>query len=160
MRYLNKTFLLKRGILLGEKSYTYRTKSLLFKKLYSNFIFDSNQSSFYLKKALKIVSDIIRIRGTILIYSRNLSINDFNLINISKINSRIIFISHKWVPGTINNFLTRSQLKIELIPDLVIVLNKSIIENTIVLGEASCLSIPCILLISSFFKFDLLSYPI
>jgi ribosomal protein S2 len=158
MRILNKNYLLNNGVFIGEKNYNYRTKSIIFKKLYSNFVFDFYHSLFFLKKALKLIVDIVRNRGVILIYCKNES-NPF-LKKLSSFNKRFIIIKDTWIAGSLSNYKTKNLNSITKLPDLVIVLNKSNVENSIILGEASCLSIPSIVFLSSNSNIDLISYPV
>lgn len=157
MRALSKLYLLNKGVFLGDVYYNYKTKSVITSKIHSNYIFDFNQSIFYLRKSLKLVSDIIKNRGTVLIYSNNKE-NTYN--NIYTKNSRIFFINDTWVTGSLSNYKTKNKLAINRIPDLVISISTSTLENSNILHEASSLAIPSIVLISSNFQFDVLTYPI
>jgi ribosomal protein S2 len=161
MRLLNKLYLLNKGVFIGDKYYNYKTKSIISKKLYSNFIFDFNQSLFFLKKSLKLVSDLVKNRGTIVLYSSKLHNSKLALPTSNfYIKSNIIFITDFWITGSLSNYKTNNKLLVKKIPNLIISISSSNLENSNILHEASSLAIPVIVLVSSNFQFDLITYPI
>ena len=159
MKILNKFYLLNRGVLLGDKNYNYKIKSLLLRKLYSNYIYNYEQSLFFIKKVVKLIIENSKNRNNILIYSPNNS----NLKQISELNKNIIFINETWIPGSLSNFRQYkkyNKINIKKIPDLVILLSDSSSENLDILEEASFFSIPVISMFPNNQKFDNLYYPI
>ena len=159
MKILNKFYLLNRGVLLGDKNYNYKIKSLLLRKLYSNYIYNYEQSLFFIKKVVKLVIENSRNRSNILIYSPGNS----NLKKILQFNKNIIFINDAWIPGSLSNFKQYkkyNKINIKTIPDLVILLSDSYSENLDILEEASLFSIPVISMLPDNRKFDNLHYPI
>lgn len=159
MKILNKFYLLNRGILLGDKNYNYKIKSLLLRKLYSNYIYNYEQSFFFIKKVIKLIIESSKNRSNILIYSSNNS----KLKQLSYLNKNITFIDDSWVPGSLSNFRQYkryNKINIKKVPDLVILLSNSYSENLDILEEASFFSIPVISIFPNNRKFDNLYYPI
>ncbi len=159
MKILNKFYLLKRGILLGDENYNYKVKSLLLRKLYSNYIYNYEQSFFFIKKVVRLIIENSKNRNNILIYSSDNS----GLKQISDLNKNIIFINESWIPGSLSNFRQYkryNKINIKKVPDLVILLSNSYSENLDILEEASYFSIPVISIFPNNKKFDNLYYPV
>lgn len=158
MKILNKFYLLNKGVLIGDKNYNYKVKSLLLRKLYSNYIYDYDQSLFFIKKVIKMIITNSKNRNNILIYSPSNS----RFKRFSNLNKNIIFVTNSWVPGSLSNFRQYkkfNKINIKKIPDLVILLGNSNLENLDILEEASSFSIPVISMIPNNLKFDNLYYP-
>jgi ribosomal protein S2 len=64
------------------------------------------------------------------------------------------------VTGSLSNYKVKKSYPINKLPSLVIIINNTVTETLNILNEASVLSIPAIVLVSSDFKFDLITYPI
>jgi ribosomal protein S2 len=159
MKTLNKYYLLNKGILLGDKNYNYKIKSLLSRKLYSNYIYNYEQSFFFITKVIKLIIESSKNRNNILIYSSD---NDNKLKKISSLNKNIVCITERWIPGSLSNFRQckkYSKINIKTVPNLVILLSKSYSENLDILEEASNFSIPVITMFPNNLKFDNLYYP-
>jgi ribosomal protein S2 len=159
MKILNKFFLLNRGVLIGDKNYNYKIKSLLLRKLYSNYVYDCSQGLFFIKKVVKLIIESSKDRNNILIYSPENS----DLHHALGFDKNIVFIKDAWVPGSLSNFKQYKRyntIDIKVTPDLVIILSNSHLEGLYVLEEASFLSIPVISLLPDNQKFDNLYYPI
>lgn len=160
MKILNKFYLLNRGVLLGDKNYNYKIKSLLLRKLYSNYIYNYEQSFFFIKKVMKLIIESSKNRSNILIYS---SENSSKLKQISYLNKNITYINESWVPGSLSNFRQYkkyNKINIKKVPDLVILLSNSYSESLDILEEASFFSIPVISMFPNNQKFDNLYYPV
>lgn len=158
MKNLNKFYLLKRGILLGDQNYNYKIKSLLLQKLYSNYIYNYDQGFFFIKKAIELIVENSKNRNIILIYTpvKVLLKSSFSFKNI-------IFISDNWIPGSLSNLKTYKKyntININKLPNLIILLNTSHLDNLDILVEASSFSIPVIMMLPNNLKFDNLYYPI
>ncbi len=163
MKTLNKFYLLSKNILTGEKYYNYKTKSLILNKMNSHFIFDTDQNIFFLKKALKLTSDTVKNRNKILFYFPVLAYYSYNLEILKKIlknNKNVYLTTERWVTGSLSNYKVKKSYPINKLPSLVIIINNTVTETLNILNEASVLSIPAIVLVSSDFKFDLITYPI
>lgn len=159
MKILNRLYFLNKGILVGDKNYNYKIKSLVAQKLYSNYIYNFDQCIFFLKKAINLTIENSKNHNLILIY---LPLN-IDLKKIFLLNKNLIIIFDKWVPGSLSNFKAYKKynnININKIPDLVILLGNSFLDNLDILDEASSFSVPVITVLPNNIKFDNLHYPI
>ena len=108
---------------------------------------------------MKLIIENSKNRNTIFIYAPI----SFKFKQISNLNKNIIFISEDWIPGSLSNFKAYrkySKININKVPDLVIILSNSYLNNLDVLEEASSFGIPVITIFPNNLKFDNLYYPI
>ena len=164
MKIINKIYITNKCICLGNEKYNYKIKSLFFKKLYSNFIYDYEQSFFFIKKSIQLIVDNLKSRNVILIYSKNnFLFKPFLKLNTMLNINNILYFGENWVPGTLSNFKQfrkYTTFRILKFPALVISLSGEDIENLDVLKEASHLSIPVVTFFSGELPQDNLAYPI
>lgn len=160
MKVLNKFYLLNKGILVGDKNYNYKVKSLLSRKLYSNYIYNYEQSFFFITKVIRLIIDNSTNRGNVLIYS---SVYSYKLERVLFNNKNINLITGNWVPGSLSNFKQYkkyNKINILKIPNLIILLGNSHLDNLDILEEASHFLIPVIMMFPNNLKFDNLYYPL
>ena len=160
MKILNKIYLLHKKVLIGDKNYNYKIKSILLKKLYCNYIYDFEQSFFFIKKAIMLTIENSKYGNNILIYENS---NFFNQNLFSLVKKKITVISTKWIPGSLSNkdqYKKYNKIKIINVPNLIILLGSSNEENLYIFEEASSLNIPVIMLLPDNQKFDNLYFPL